>query len=128
MVEAFYVGLKQCFSDLASLQEILPTEYLNFLNAVLIFTSTYGPMLIEMRLTWLLFKYILKFVEGFTPPGSTQFQRSDMVYGWMNVIVRNSKGVVSAHLSSVLIAVRECKVSLFFVFLVVMAMSIYHQP
>ena len=89
--------------------------------------STYGPTLIEMRLTLLLLQYTRMFVEGFTAAGSTQFHRSDMVYEWMNPIVRNSKGMVGAHLSNILIVVRECKVSLHFMFLVAIAMSISHQ-
>jgi hypothetical protein len=68
---------------------------------LLVFASIYGPTLIEMRLTWLLLQYIRMFVEGFVPAGSTQLQRSDMVYEWMNVIVRNSAGMVSAHLSNI---------------------------
>ena len=85
MVEMTYVNLKQCFSDLAWLQGSIPVEYLNFLNTLLIFTSNYGPTLIEMRFTWLLFQYIQMFVEGFTPAGSTDVQRSDMLCEWMNI-------------------------------------------
>ena len=94
---------------------------------MLVFTSTYGPTLIEMHWTWILLRYVRMFVEGFIPPESTQVQRSDMVYGWMTVVLRNNAGVVSAPLSNVLIVVRECQVSLFFVLFMAIALSISHQ-
>jgi hypothetical protein len=42
------------------------------------------------------------------------------------VILRNSAGMVIAPLSVDLIVVRECKISLFFVLFVAIAMPIYH--
>lgn len=84
-------NLQDCFSDAGWLHEILLVD----MNTFVIYASTYGPIIVEIYFTWLLLRYLLMFIEGFTPLRSKEVYYSEMVRGWIRVIVRNHQGRVS---------------------------------
>jgi hypothetical protein len=96
LVEASPIDLAH---DLTWLYGSLSMNSRNILDTLFEVTSTYGPLLVEIYLTMLMFKNLRLIIEGYGSP-SRSVRPSQMANKWMTVTFRNGEGMVSAFIGN----------------------------
>jgi len=95
IVEATAIDFSLLFNEFVRPYYSPSVEFLDLCATLFDFTSHYGPLLVEIYLTWLLCVYLRMIIDGYLSP-TKRVQPSQLANKWMTVTLRNRNGMVSA--------------------------------